>query len=57
MALSGQFIPPTASLQNLDPAAPFSIVTAPTKRTIEFALTNSFGFGGANASLILRRLA
>jgi len=30
-------------------------VSKPTEGRLEFALTNSFGFGGANASLVLRR--
>jgi 3-oxoacyl-(acyl-carrier-protein) synthase len=32
-------------------------VREPTAARIDCALTNSFGFGGANASLVLRRAA
>ena len=55
MALQGQWLPPTANLVTPEPAARFPIVRQPPPATLEYALTNSFGFGGANASLILRR--
>lgn len=55
MALREQWLPPTITLQNPDPACNFHIVQKPTGAKVEYALTNSFGFGGANASLILRR--
>jgi 3-oxoacyl-[acyl-carrier-protein] synthase II len=55
MALDGQWLPPTATLQKPDPACGFPVVTQPTDTRFEYALTNSFGFGGANASLIFRR--
>jgi 3-oxoacyl-[acyl-carrier-protein] synthase II len=57
MALRGQWLPPTSTLENPDPAARFRLVREPTTARIEYALTNSFGFGGANASLLLRRWA
>jgi len=55
MALREQWLPPTATLQTLEPACTFPSVRQPTDAKVEYALTNSFGFGGANASLILRR--
>jgi len=57
MALRGGWVPPTTSLQTIDPACGFPVVSAPESRRMEFAMSNSFGFGGANASLILRRWA
>lgn len=55
MALAGRWLPPTSTLQTPEPACAFPILRAPIDRKVEYALTNSFGFGGANASLILRR--
>ncbi len=55
MALREQFLPPEIAIQQVDPAVRFQIVRQPTERAIETALSNSFGFGGANASLIFRR--
>ena len=57
MALRGQWLPPQISLDKTDPACRFQIVREPVDAKIEMALSNSFGFGGANASLIFRRWA
>ena len=57
MALREQWLPPTATVETVDPACGFPVVRQPTDAKLEFALTNSFGFGGANATLILRRWA
>lgn len=57
MALRGQWLPPEISLNQTDPVCRFQIVREPADRKIETALSNSFGFGGANASLIFRRWA
>lgn len=55
MALSGRWLPPTSTLQTPDAACAFPLVRKPLETKVEYALTNSFGFGGANASLLLRR--
>lgn len=55
MALRGQWLPPTSTVQVVDPICAFPIVQKPASAKVEYALTNSFGFGGANATLILRR--
>jgi 3-oxoacyl-[acyl-carrier-protein] synthase II len=55
MTLREQWLPPTSTLQTVDPACTFPVVQKPTSAKVENVLTNSFGFGGANASLILRR--
>jgi len=55
MALKEQWLPPTSTLENPEPICAFPIVRKPVDAKIDYALSNSFGFGGANASLIFRR--
>jgi 3-oxoacyl-[acyl-carrier-protein] synthase II len=55
MALAGRWLPPTSTLKNVESSCLFPVLNQPMDAKIEYALTNSFGFGGANASLILRR--
>jgi len=56
LALQHGLIPPTANLSDPDPDVPFDCV-AQTARPVELeaALSNSFGFGGQNVSLIFSR--
>jgi 3-oxoacyl-[acyl-carrier-protein] synthase II len=55
MALRDQWLPPTSTLESPDPLCAFPLVQKPTAAKFEYALTNSFGFGGANATLVLRK--
>jgi len=58
-ALREQIAPPILNLENPDQAAAgFDFVTlAPRPLTLEHVMVNGFGFGGVNASLVLRRWA
>ncbi|HYG23209.1 MAG TPA: beta-ketoacyl-[acyl-carrier-protein] synthase family protein, partial [Verrucomicrobiae bacterium] len=55
MALRGQWLPPTSTLQTPEAVCTFPLVREPQDARFEMALTNSFGFGGANATLVLKR--
>src|SRR3989449_6898403 len=55
MALREQWLPPTSTFESPDPFCAFPLVQKPTTAKLEYALTNSFGFGGANATIILRK--
>ncbi len=55
MALREGWMPPTRSTQTVDPACGFQFLRSPMDQQFDYALSNSFGFGGANATLILRR--
>ena len=57
MSLEGQWLPPSLNVRTPDPICTFDLVREPRRATIEHVLTNSFGFGGSNASLILRKAA
>jgi len=55
MALREQWLPPTPTVETPEPACAFPLVRQPTDAKLKYALSNSFGFGGANATLILGR--
>ncbi|HVJ36055.1 MAG TPA: beta-ketoacyl-ACP synthase II [Terriglobia bacterium] len=57
LALRDQVAPPTLNLDNPDPAAEGLDLVAKAARpmAMEVALSNGFGFGGVNASVIFRR--
>ncbi len=55
-ALVNQVAPPTANLENQDPACDLDyIANQPRPMKLDYALTNSFGFGGTNGALIFKR--
>eukprot|EP01114_Cavostelium_apophysatum_P023439 TRINITY_DN8825_c0_g1_i2.p1 TRINITY_DN8825_c0_g1~~TRINITY_DN8825_c0_g1_i2.p1 ORF type:complete len:275 (+),score=44.61 TRINITY_DN8825_c0_g1_i2:112-936(+) len=56
LALQKGEIPPTINVSNLEPEFDLDYVTkGPVKRYLRAVITNSFGFGGTNASLIFGR--
>jgi 3-oxoacyl-[acyl-carrier-protein] synthase II len=57
MALLEQWLPAQAAFETPDPACNFPIVRQPRDARVNVALSNSFGFGGVNATLIFRRWA
>lgn len=53
LAIRNATIPPTANLQNQDPAVDLDIVSgSPRSQQVEVAVSTSFGFGGQNSVLV-----
>ena len=56
MAMLNQIAPPTMNIVELDPACRLNYVpNKPQAAKIDYALSNSFGFGGTNGSLVFKR--
>jgi 3-oxoacyl-[acyl-carrier-protein] synthase II len=57
LALRDGMLPPTINLDNPDDGCDLNLIPhTALKREVEVALSNSFGFGGTNASLLFRRV-
>jgi 3-oxoacyl-[acyl-carrier-protein] synthase II len=58
LAIRDRVAPPTINLDNPSVETPIDLVPhKPRERDIDLVLSNSFGFGGTNASLVFRRAA
>ncbi|MFB5759765.1 beta-ketoacyl-ACP synthase II [Paenibacillus medicaginis] len=56
LALQNQTIPPTINLENQDPECDLDYVpNEPRKAELDVVMSNSFGFGGHNATVILKK--
>jgi len=57
LALRDQILPPTINLENQDPdtVGMDFVPNHPRKAAIEYAMSNSFGFGGTNGALLFKR--
>jgi 3-oxoacyl-[acyl-carrier-protein] synthase II len=56
LALRDQILPPTINQENPDPACDLDYVPNKSRKAeVNYALSNSFGFGGTNASLLFKR--
>jgi 3-oxoacyl-[acyl-carrier-protein] synthase II len=53
LAMRDGIVPPTLNLENPSPSCDIDLVPLQAKeRRVRYALSNSFGFGGTNASLV-----
>ena len=56
MAMQHQIVPPTMNLDNVDPVCRLNYVpNKPQAAKLDYVLSNSFGFGGTNGSLVFKR--
>jgi nodulation protein E len=56
LALEKGIVPPTANVTSIDLACPIRVIySEPLHTPLEIAISNTFAFGGLNASLVLRR--
>jgi 3-oxoacyl-[acyl-carrier-protein] synthase II len=56
LALRDQILPPTINQETPDPACDLDYIPNHSRRAeVQYALSNSFGFGGTNASLLFKR--
>jgi 3-oxoacyl-[acyl-carrier-protein] synthase II len=56
LALRDQILPPTINLEHPEPECDLDYVpNHARKAALEYAMTNSFGFGGTNGALLFRR--
>ncbi len=57
LSVYNKIVPPTANLENPDPECDLDYIPLKARPLdINIAMSNSFGFGGTNACIILRRL-
>ena len=57
MALHNQILPPTVNVDEQDPECNIKLTpNEPTEKKMDYALSNSIGFGGSNTALIARRV-
>ncbi|REE94380.1 3-oxoacyl-[acyl-carrier-protein] synthase II [Paenibacillus taihuensis] len=56
LTLQNGIIPPTINLDNQDPECDLDYVpNTPREADVQYALSNSFGFGGHNATIVMKR--
>ena len=55
LAIENQMIPPTINYETPDPDFDLNIITEPTPANLNVVMNNSFGFGGHNAVMVLKK--
>ncbi|MNR66198.1 3-oxoacyl-[acyl-carrier-protein] synthase 2 [compost metagenome] len=58
-SINNNVIPATINIENIDPAIPEGInivVNQPMEKTVQTAMSNAFGFGGHNSSILFQKI-
>ena len=56
-ALHHNYVPPTINIENLDPECDLDVTpNKGKKRDLHVTMSNAFGFGGTNASVIFQKI-
>lgn len=58
-SINNNVIPATINIENIDPAIPEGInivVNQPLEKTVQTAMSNAFGFGGHNSSILFKKI-
>ncbi|GAA4181932.1 beta-ketoacyl-ACP synthase II [Sphingobacterium ginsenosidimutans] len=58
-SINNNVIPATINIENIDPAIPEGInivVNQPMEKTVQTAMSNAFGFGGHNSSILFKKI-
>jgi len=55
LAIKNQIIPPTINYETPDPAMDVNVISEPTHADLNVVINNSFGFGGHNAVMVLKK--
>ncbi|MDF2475941.1 MAG: beta-ketoacyl-[acyl-carrier-protein] synthase [Sphingobacterium sp.] len=58
-SINNSVIPATINIENIDPAIPEGInivVNQPLEKTVQTAMSNAFGFGGHNSSILFKKI-
>ena len=55
LAMEKQIIPPTINYDTPDPDLDINVITEPTPADLKVVMNNSFGFGGHNAVMVMKK--
>jgi len=58
LSIYHDIIPPTINIENLDPAVPSTLKipsSGSISQTVNYAMSNTFGFGGHNATVVIKK--
>ncbi len=55
LAMNNSFLPINLNYNTIDPECAVNVVSCSTQKTVSTAISNSFGFGGVNATLVIQK--